>query len=79
MNVLPRGLGVVGLQYMGKPAGEHDGICMNVISLVIAPDDKLPVVKDGAQFVWCDIQNSGLIDNIKERIQPHRTVPLILL
>ncbi len=59
--------GVLSVEYDGKPAKDHDGICITVLITVVNKDGKAPDADDKENFDWQPLSSEDLSKAVLER------------
>jgi len=64
--------GVLSVEYNGKPVGQHDGMCLNVLVSVRQPLEEIFIID---KYSWKPT-NSALGEELISRVGKNLTVPL---
>jgi len=67
-----RPVGILGIEYNGKPAAQHDGMCMNLLVLVRQPLEEVYLID---KYSWKEM-NTVLGEDMIQRIGKNMTIPL---
>lgn len=78
-NINPVIFGVLGVEYDGRPAGDHDGFCLSLLITVSLKDGNRPEAGKSDDFEWFTIVDPKLQDILKHKMQPGMTIPFISL
>ena len=71
-------VGVLGVEHDGRPAAEHDGICMSLFIKVSFPNGEKSETNKEKNFKWLQIDEK-LRNAIEQKIQKGMTVPFLSL
>ncbi|CAG7829748.1 unnamed protein product [Allacma fusca] len=64
--------GLLSLEYNGAPAGQHDGICLNIFISIRQPVEEVPLID---KYSWKDL-NPTLGEELLQRIGKNQCIPL---
>ena len=74
-QVHPNIHGLLSVEYNGKPAKIHDGICLTILVSVVSSGRQAPVVNNKENYDWHIINSKELSLAIKRR--QTRCIPLL--
>lgn len=75
MGLRPAIHGILSVEYNGKPAKEHDGMCMTILITLTNKDGKIPDIANADGYEWHVLTNEELARAVTSRKE--LCIPLI--
>ncbi len=74
-NVRPSIHGILSVEYNGKPAKEHDGMCLTILVTLTNNDGQVPEIENKEDYDWHRLSGEELAKGVADRRE--RCIPLI--